>query len=48
MTIYYAVIAVLILLAVFLVRGLKYALGALLVLVALYAAFAWWATVSMG
>ncbi len=46
-SIFYAAIAVLILLAVYLVRGPRYALGTLLVLVTLYAAFVWLVSASM-
>ncbi len=47
MSIIYAAIAVLVLLVVYLARGPRYAVGALLVMVTLYAAFAWLATASM-
>ncbi len=47
MSIIYAAIAVLILLVIYLARGPRYALGALIVMVILYAAFAWLATASM-
>ncbi len=44
---YFAVLAALIALVIYLVRGPKYALGALLVAGALYAGFVWFITASM-